>query len=1387
MFGSKFLDVVMGVDIHLQDIPTPAGPVPIPMPTPFIGMLFDPIQMAMTLLHGCPGLGLVGIALDPIGSVVNMVADKIEGVGGDPVLIHGMPATNSQSAVTTLYGVPHIVIPPAILFPDAGTPVMEGDGKFPFGSSSVWINGRRAVRTLVDPVFTCNFPVRLPTSINMPIPLGAPVIVGGAPTPDLQAIISGILRHLATSAIKNFVGPRLQMLLRKALPEGRFRDLISRAVCFATGHPVDVATGRMFTSATDWKLPGPLPLTFERHYCSVQSDRDGALGHGWNHTLDQSVWLERGRVVYRGGDGREIQAETFDFPGRVMRAGDEIFEPFSRLTFRRVKDGWEIVTVEGVTHEFRRVEGDRVEGRWRLTKSRSRDGHEISLEYDRFGTLALARDCGGRIVRFEHDRHGRLVRVELPHATKNNEWVTHTKYSYSPEGNLVAVEDALGHTTRYEYAGHLMVREIDRTGLSFYFGYDGVDSRAWCIRTWGDGGIYDRTIDYDKAGRKTYVTDSLGHVTTYRMNEALAVVEATNSQGGKTQYEYDEALRKTAEVDPLGKSTRYQYDERGNRTKCVSPDGTSATAEFNATDLPTKLVNELGGEWHWVYDIDGNLIEKINPMGERNRYEYGDGLLSAYINAEGQRTTFTYDRFKNLIWVTRPDGAKIRFDHDRRGQRVYHRDARGSEWRIKHDESGYPVRAEKPTGETEYRRYDPEGNLLEVKSSLRRIRFGYEGFHAPAWQEDGGARVTARRDSEGRLKAIINESGETYSFELDALGRVVSETAFDGTTRSYWHDPTGRVERVRHPDGGEDVLKYDAVGRLVERRYGDGTFRKFTYRSDGALLEAENETCTVSFARDGIGRILKETQGKCAVTSQYDRNGWRNLVETSLGARQVIERDPLGRVRTLRLERTTERRQYVIHLKRDEAGAEIGRELPGGITVEWQYDAAGRPASRRIKRHAPTEACENRSTTFHWAGADQLRELVDSESGSAMYTHDGRSRLVREERPGIRLHRTMDAAGHVYRSADGRDRRYDRGGRLVATDGVAYIYDPNGNLIEKRERGSGAWKYHWNGAGLLREVERPDGARVRFEYDAFARRTRKATFRAAADSNEVCEAETCFTWNGNVVAHEMSSDGTNTTWHWQPEAFAPVAMEVGGKYWSIGSDHLGTPVEMYDEAGHLAWRMRLDIFGAGSADVSHQRNPWRWPGQYADDETGLHYNRFRYYDPGSGQYIAPDPVKLAGGIRLYGYVDDPLSWSDPLGLTQTCPPEDGTQLFRSMKEGEEGQPQIGPSARQLGVRTEGPKPDIPIDAQGMVHPETGGMSVSPHDPMGLPEHRRPPSLGGTGKDPVFSMNSQSLPEGLQYRPDPRSPQTHGFIEPSGPMSIEEYQRLLGSTASSWTK
>jgi RHS repeat-associated protein len=237
--------------------------------------------------------------------------------------------------------------------------------------------------------------------------------------------------------------------------------------------------------------------------------------------------------------------------------------------------------------------------------------------------------------------------------------------------------------------------------------------------------------------------------------------------------------------------------------------------------------------------------------------------------------------------------------------------------------------------------------------------------------------------------------------------------------------------------------------------------------------------------------------------------------------------------------------------------------------------------------------------------------------------------------------RALDAVGNLYQTRDRTDRVYSPGGRLTEANGTRYVHDEDGRLVEKVTADGKRWAYAWDLAGQLVEVTRPDGQRVSFAYDALGRRVRK-TFAGKT---------TRFVWDGNDLVHELAEGAEAVTWVFEPGTFAPLAKMEGGKRYGVVVDHLGTPKMMADEAGALAWKAQLDVYGVARNDVMVTACPWRWPGQYEDEETGLYYNRFRYYDPEGGRYLSQDPIGLAGGLSTYAYTSDPLAISDPLGLS----------------------------------------------------------------------------------------------------------------------------------------
>jgi RHS repeat-associated protein len=284
---------------------------------------------------------------------------------------------------------------------------------------------------------------------------------------------------------------------------------------------------------------------------------------------------------------------------------------------------------------------------------------------------------------------------------------------------------------------------------------------------------------------------------------------------------------------------------------------------------------------------------------------------------------------------------------------------------------------------------------------------------------------------------------------------------------------------------------------------------------------------------------------------------------------------------------------------------------------------------------------------------------------------------------GTQQFRLPDAVGNLFTSAARTDRRYGPAGQLLEAKGTRYAYDALGNLSHKTTPTGQQWRYGWNAAGLSAEVVRPNGEVVRFTYAPLGRRVSKS-YQGKT---------TRWVWDGNVPLHEwteLALNGMNTddliTWLFEAENFAPLAKLTPQADYSVVSDHLGTPLELHDAQGRLYWSAELDSYGAvrqRQTDADVAACPFRYQGQYEDSETGLYYNRFRYYDPEAGQYISQDPIGLVGGNALYGYVRDTGRQIDVLGLSGFDPFSVG-EITPFPKDIHFGQNRISPNFSSIG-------------------------------------------------------------------------------------------------------
>jgi RHS repeat-associated protein len=1263
MFAGTWTDLIVGLDVHFELVPMPA-PTPVPIPQPFIGVVFDPAGKVMEAATG---------------PIIDLAAGRPPAPPAGKVFINGLPALTTSDTGSNALTMMHLPLPPGTAWapvpkapnlkrgkrgkagkpPSPATP--PGDAVLQMGSKTVQVMGANAVRGGVDRVWSCSDPARLPTSTVLGFPKGRPVLIGGPPAVNWGEAAGLLLAAKAPRLFRTkWVAGKLHRLVSRWAPE-RLRNVFHKSVCFLTGHPVDVANGRVLTTFPGFSLPGPIPVTWQPEYASSWAHRRGTLGSGWSHPFEQAVWTELGKVVYRTEDGREIEFSTLDEPEHKAWVGTEIYDPISRLTLRRRRDRddrrwWEIETHDGLTHEFRRIEGEHDGTRMGIAcivATRTRDGHRRTYGYEG-GRLARVHDGVGRTLTLEYNTKGLLDRLYVPHPQKATEMMLQHRFEYSKAGDLLAAYGPLGHAYRYEYAGeHLLVRETNRNGLSFYFGYDGLDSSAKCVRTWGDGGIYDHEIDHVPDRRPTLVSDSLGATTAYHMDASGAVVKITDPFGAETVIEHDESLRTVAEKSEVSRTpegprwaeVRRGYDEWGNETSFTDPLGHTRTTEYDRQNNPIRHVNEVGAEWNWSYDGRGRCVREVDPLRVSTLFEYDDAkgvLVGVHQPAVGLNVELTYDDHLNVTSTSQPGRGQWRHRWDHLGRLIEETNPKGFTTRLNRDAAGQLVASSDEHNERRFG-YDGEGNTIEASDGASSAVFTYSGYNwlASRREGDGDAEVTFEHDREGRLCAVRNEVGDVYLYVRDARGDVIEEVAFDGLKRRFRRDRRGCVVEMVSPSGAKTTLTRDLCNRTVAIHRPDET-ATYRWRADGALVEATNDTTSVEFERDLLGRVTLERQGDHWVSSYYSPGRLLPyLKKTSLGLRAETTIDPTDLPRSIRFEVGTASAE--IGFEYDEIGLEVERRLPGQVTSRTRRDSVGRPLVQELVASGTRIATRE----YQWALDDRVREIADSRYGRTVYEHDSRGRLTaaRTERSEVH-HRAPDVAGNVYRTYDRSDRRYGHGGRLIELAGERVTFDDDGNIQSLPSDGS-TRRFSFNSAGLLKEVILEDGRSIRYEYDALGRRVRR---------REDGDRETLWLWAGDRLIQEQDRGDLAATWLFEPQGWTPIASVQGGRAFAIGGDQVGAAMWATSQEGDLVWWSQRDVWGESASGTSFAggvgRCPWGWPGQFWDEDTGLAYNRFRQYDAEAGGFISPDPLGLAGGLQPYAYVHDPLLWIDPLGLVR---------------------------------------------------------------------------------------------------------------------------------------
>ncbi len=1047
----------------------------------------------------------------------------------------------------------------------------------------------------------------------------------------------------------------------------------------SVGHPVDVATGTLYSTHEDIAIPGKVQLTWERRYStSLINEPSTPLGLGWTIRYFSTLTNVDHQFKFVTPEG---DTEIFDDSERTIDQGGIVrnldsFQELTKIGNRYIVTRWDVDTGEIERYVF---EKNKEGAAWPLASVEDVSGQGLDLIHDKDGRLiSVQQRLEKRTLLIDYTDSNRINTVKF--IFPDNKQQVLVRYEYDQEGRLIAAFNALGNADRYEYDySSRMTKEIVKDNDVFFFKYD---NQGRCVKTTGLNNYDEKTFHFMEHIGWTEVTNSLDQTFRYQWLPSGQIVTEIDPSGGTKKTEYDEFGRITAKIDPNNNAIRCEYDEQGNCFKTIDALGQTKLNVYNDFHQPVSYTNTAGISWHRIYNQKNLLIETTDPDGARYRINYDEnGNLIEIIDPLGNRLRQHFTPLGVLYAVTDWNGDITQYSGDAFGRATKRIDPLHNETFYHYDDDNNLVRIDYPDDVHYEYGYDASRNLISVtdpSGHTTRYNFGPCGRLLERIDPIGRKTNFVWGSEPEHLEAVVNPKGETYSFEYSAIGRVIAETGYDDRILSYEYDLAGNRTATINGLGKRIEYRRDALGRLINQKLPNGDQATFKYDPAGYLHEAINNDSQIIFNRDSQGHIVSEKQNSYTIERRYDLAGNLQQLQSNFGLTIDYQYDANGLMTQFKINGNDPTK-----FERDACGSTTSRIMPGNHKLNQQFDARGRLTDQSLSISNGYTEFETPRTliqrSYKYEHA-QLIEIQDQIQGKTVFVYDPAERLISAQREkGVSenfIFDDNDNITHFDRGDITTTYKIESGDRLTHKDNIIFKYDEQGRLVEKREElldGNVAiWEYEWDAFDQLLSVSKPDGDIWKYKYDPFGRRLEKI----APDGQSFG-----FIWNEDVVLHELKDSSVTSSWVFDPDSFIPLSKIEEEEIYSIICDHLGTPYEMIDRDGRVVWK--IDYWAWG--DIRKQKTggidcPVRFQGQWHDKETGLHYNRFRYYDPETGRYISQDPIRLTGGFNLYAYVLDPISFFDPFGLVKapaSLPDEPGIYIITNGNDSYVGSAGIG--------------------------------------------------------------------------------------------------------------
>lgn len=1082
-------------------------------------------------------------------------------------------------------------------------------------------------------------------------------LIGGIPCPGIGSHVGG--------AITKGLGKALGRAASR-LAKGATKLRQQKPKC-SGGHPIYLVTGENYDEYLD--LATGLLFQWRRHYTSARRTLDGPLGHGFRHYYQRRLERRLHRATFTDWDGVSVEFARFERRQSQVSSEGYVLRRLGKGHFRLSHRGQP--DLEFVGKEF--------DDELPLTRVIG-DAACLELEYDSQGRLCALLEAPFDATlerrRFElgYDEHGHVRELRevsadplaTPEARRAG--AIRCSYTYSEDRDLIGVTDAEGGrwSARYDPI-HRLVEQTDARGYRYEYTYD---ANSRCIASCGQDGQWSCRMEYEDGLTRYTEGDATWE---FHYDDAGVVTKIINPYGGEEIRRLDDEGRIGVEVDAGGRERRWLYDENGCHFARVDRFGHVFPPESVQPRAGNPFARSLPGDT-LGFLLDGCVGRNPEAMLGLDRALLAP--LSPEIAAAAERC---------FRW---------RFSATEAAEAAPPNPVRPESPKVTHDRMGRKVREQDALGRVRTWAYDASGNLVsEADRDGRRSTREIISWNLVGTRSDAmGHAVRYEYSPYERIVAIIDPAGNESRYDYDLENRLVRVHRHGRVREEYVYDAGDHFIQKRDGDG--NLLFENAIhdNHLVAtRQLASGGHHQFDYDSSGRITEASTEAHRILLRygasgrrtadlRDGLGVEHRHTATE-AVTLLLDRfeqcASWRGagVLTAPTGETTRIERHGPGLVR---------------------------RQCANGTLELLQFDEQGHLEASLRSRHGRFGIPTVDTLRCRYSSEGDLLESHDTERGTTRYAIDAAHRLDAVRAPGGTEHSyRLDAAGNLRAHPESGHLLVAPGNLLDATTEETFRYDRRNYLATRTSRRDQSRRhYTYDAFDMLVAIEReepalpslerltngfdvpprpetddhpdatPHCASWRAAYDALGRRLWTAW--TAHDGRQLRRD---FYWDGDRLAAEVLPSGRLRLYQYaSPTSLAPLQFTdyegrdspaASGKTYHIFSNPTGLPLCIEDDRGCVAWwveyadpygwlhlRPRQDIdYAHPGASIEYNL---RWPGHYFDPETGLHYNRYRYYDPRLGRYLQCDPLGHGGSpVNLYAYCANPLVQVDVLGLT-TC-------------------------------------------------------------------------------------------------------------------------------------